>query len=62
MNYFTDYEALRYVQQELARRLRDTPEQFTTPELVALAEALIGRIEQVPAEKELPLGALYPAW
>jgi hypothetical protein len=53
MNYFTDYEVLRYVQQELARRLRDAPEQFTTPELVALTEALIGRIEQVPAEKEL---------
>jgi hypothetical protein len=52
MNYFTDYDALRCVQQELARRLRDAPEEFTTPELVALAEALIGRIEQVPAEKE----------
>jgi hypothetical protein len=53
MNYFTDCDALWCVQQELARRLRDVPEEFTTPELMALAEALIGRIEQVPAEKEL---------
>jgi len=34
------------VQLELARRLCDTPEQFTTPELVALAEALIQRQER----------------
>jgi len=53
LNYFTDCDALWCVQQELARRLRDVPEEFTTPELMALAEALIGRIEQVPAEKEL---------